>query len=45
MGKLSAVTPAVRSIFTADITGANPACVVENDHAGVKHSTLLAEHP
>ena len=35
----------MRSLFTADITGANQACVVENDHTGIKHSTLLAEYP
>jgi len=45
MGKSGAVTPAMRSLFTAEITGANQACVVENDHTGIKHSTLLAEYP
>ena len=45
MGKSGAVTPAMRSLFTAEITGANQACVVENDHTGIKHSTLLADYP
>jgi hypothetical protein len=45
MGKAGSVTPAMRSLFTADVTGADQACVVENDHTGVEHSTLLAEHP
>ena len=45
MGKAGAITPAMRSLFTADITQANQACIVDNDHTGIKHSTLLAQHP
>ena len=45
MGKSGAVTPAMRSLFTADITSANQACIVENDHTGIKHSTLLTAYP
>ena len=45
MGKVGAITPATRSLFTAEVTEANQACIADNEQTAVKHSALLTAYP
>jgi hypothetical protein len=45
MGKVGAITPAMRSLFTAEVTEANQACIADNEQTAVKHSALLTAYP
>ena len=45
MGKVGAITPAMKSLFTAEVTEANQACIADNEQTAVKHSALLSAYP